>query len=107
MLWVAIFPAIFNTAKAVMNRTVITINQKGIYHNTAFITNWNNFLNASITEENPNRNIDDRFVLLIEYRKDGIEGYFKRKIPLTNTQNKSEEEIIEAITFFRNHSANP
>jgi hypothetical protein len=34
--------------------------------------------------------------------KDGYEQGFRRTIPLTNTQNKSEEEVLEAVKFFWN-----
>ncbi|HQX74372.1 MAG TPA: hypothetical protein PK298_15800, partial [Chitinophagaceae bacterium] len=45
-------------------------------------------------------NIVDNFILVVEYTRDGSPEGFRRKIPLTNTQNKSEEEVLEAVKFF-------
>jgi len=42
---------------------------------------------------------------LISYYKDGEDGCFVRKIPLTNTQDRAEEEIVEAMKFFVTHTA--
>lgn len=39
-------------------------------------------------------------MLVIEFTKEDPAKGFRRFIKLTNTQNKSEEEIIEAIRFF-------
>ena len=38
--------------------------------------------------------------MMIRYYKSGEDGYFGRKIPFTDTQDKSEEEIIAAIKFY-------
>jgi hypothetical protein len=40
---------------------------------------------------------------MIKYYKEGFPGYYGRKIRLTNTQDKSEEEIVTAITFYFKH----
>jgi hypothetical protein len=37
---------------------------------------------------------------MIKYYKDGEPGYYGRKIRLTDTQDKSEEEIIAAVKFY-------
>jgi len=37
---------------------------------------------------------------MIKYYEDGKPGYFGRKIPFTDTQDKSEEEIIGAVKFY-------
>lgn len=41
---------------------------------------------------------------MIKYSKEGQSGYYGRKIPLTDTQDKAEEEIIAAIKFYHTHS---
>jgi hypothetical protein len=42
----------------------------------------------------------DNFVLVVEYKKNGTKQGFRKKLPLTNTQDKSEEEVLEAVKFF-------
>jgi hypothetical protein len=43
---------------------------------------------------------------MLKYYKDEKPGYFGRKIPLTDNQDKSEEEIIAAIKFITNTMKN-
>jgi hypothetical protein len=44
--------------------------------------------------------VSDNVVLTIEYYNDERDFFYQRTTKLTNTQNKSEEEIIAAIEFF-------
>ena len=44
----------------------------------------------------------DNFILVVEYRKGELKQGIRHKIPLTNTQNKSEEDVLEAVKFFWN-----
>ena len=44
--------------------------------------------------------LKDNFVLVVKYYKTGIEGSFQRRLPLTFTQNKSEEEVAAAVKFY-------
>lgn len=94
------FPAIIYFVKARSRRIYIRINKMGIFQDEKLVTNWKNFLNAYIKQKEVVGSIKDNFVLVVEYLKDGSDAGFRRKIPLTNTQNKSEEEIYEAIQFF-------
>ncbi len=77
----------------------MTINKNGFFHYGKLITNWNNFIDVAVKEEEKMFSIKDNFALFIKYYKDGEPGHFGRKIKLTNTQNKAEEEIIAAIKF--------
>jgi len=79
---------------------VFNINAKGIYEYNKLVTDWNNFMNAYINQDEITGDIKDNFILTIEYIKPGDEGYHIRRIPLTYTQTKSEEEIIDTINFF-------
>lgn len=104
----ALAPAYFFFKKARSNRVYIRVNKKGIFSEGQLVTGWSGLLKASITQEEKKNffSIQDNFILLVEYRKDG-QG-FRKKIPLTNTQNKSEEEVLEAVNFFWNeYKRNP
>ena len=96
----ALAPAILFFVKGRSKRVYIRINKTGIYQDEQFVTGWSNFLNAYITQKESVLSIQDNFILIVEYMKDGNDQGFRRKIPLTNTQNKSEEEVLEAIKFF-------
>ena len=78
---------------------IILINKNGIYHYNKLITSWFNFVKANVTQEEKVMAISDNFILLIEHRN-GQSKLVIDKIPLTNTQDKSEEEIIAAIKYF-------
>ena len=98
----ALVPAIYCFRRAHSNRVYIRVNKTGIYKDEQLVTGWSNLLNAFITQKEKTGifNIVDNFILVVEFTKDGSPEGFRRKIPLTNTQNKSEEEVLEAVQFF-------
>jgi hypothetical protein len=99
----AILPAIYCIRRARSNRVYIRINKTGIYQDGKLLTGWDQFLKAYITqkEKKPMLDIRDNFQLVVEFRDKTIptKGH-RKKVPLTNTQNKSEEDIMEAVSFF-------
>ena len=102
--YLVLVPAIYFIMKAFAKKNdIIKINKNGIYYYGRLITNWFNFVKAHVTQEEKAFAISDNFILLVQYKtaKGSIET---EKIPLTNTQDKSEEEIIAAIKFFSVHT---
>ena len=98
--YLLLVPAIYFIRKAIAKKKVIIlINKNGIYHYNTLITSWYNFVKAHVTQEEKVMAISDNFILLVEH-KNGQAKLVIDKIPLTNTQDKSEEEIIAAIKFF-------
>ena len=97
-----LFPAYFFFRKGNSRRVFIRVNKTGIYQDEQLITGWSNLLKAHVAQKEKTGifSIQDNFLLVIEYRKDGSKQGVRRKIPLTNTQNKSEEEVLEAVKFF-------
>jgi hypothetical protein len=93
-------PAIIFFIKGRSKRIYIRINKNGIYQDEEFVTGWSCFLNAYISQKEVVLSIKDNFILVVEYVKQGQDNGFRRKIPLTNTQDKSEEDVLEAIKFF-------
>lgn len=96
----ALIPALYFFKKGRSNTIHIRINKAGIYQQEKLITGWANFLNAYVTQKEKTISIQDNFLLIVEYTKDGSDKGFRKKIPLTNTQNKSEEQVLEAVKFF-------
>ncbi|MBI5371360.1 MAG: hypothetical protein HZA79_04950 [Sphingobacteriales bacterium] len=98
----AIIPFVFIIRKLRMGKVYIRINSKGIYQDERLVTPWSGLLNAALTQEEKKRMIEmgDKFILQLDYRKPGETKSFRRKIPLTNTQNKSEEEVLAAVRYF-------
>ena len=98
----ALVPAIYCFRRAHSRRVYIRVNKTGIYKDEQLVTGWSTLLNAFITQKEKTGifNIVDNFILVVEFTKDGSPEGFRRKIPLTNTQNKSEEEVLEAVKFF-------
>jgi hypothetical protein len=96
-----LIPAIIYTVKAFVNNAALTINKNGVYLHKTFVTDWQHYKNAYVTQLPLKAGgYSDRFVLTIEYYKDSQDGFFERNLALTDTQNKSDEEIIAAIRFF-------
>ena len=96
----AIAPAIFCFRKAHSKRVYIRVNKSGIYQGGKLVTNWSNFLRAYLAQKEKTGffNIKDNFLLVVEYKRD--HKGFRHRIPLTNTQNKSEEDVLAAVNFF-------
>jgi hypothetical protein len=85
-------------AKGRSKTIYIRVNRKGIYHMERLVTSWPNFIRANLSQDQKALSISDNFVLIVEHKKEN--AIFKRKIPLGNTQNKSEEDVLNAIRFF-------
>lgn len=100
----ALIPAIVFFQKGRSNKIYIRVNKTGIYQDEKLVTAWASFLGAKISQKEKPKFYDvrDNFILVVEYRGQDRTKGFRRKIPLTNTQNKSEEEVLEAVKFFWN-----
>jgi hypothetical protein len=96
----ALLPAVYCLRRAQRKRIYIRINKTGIYQDEQLVTPWSGFIKAHITQKEKTKliNLMDNFLLQVEYKKDG--RGFRRQIPLTNTQNRSEEEVLQAVEFF-------
>lgn len=96
MLFLTLIPALLYTAKAFKSQPYLTVNKNGIFIGRLHLTIWSNFISAEVVERQVPGRITDNFILIIEYYRDGL-GHYVKELPMTNTQNKSEEEILEAI----------
>lgn len=107
LLYLSVVPAVYMIRRGVINKTIITINRHGFYYLGAMVTNWDNFIDAVIRQDEENKtppfDLADRFVLVIRYGKIGQPGYFIRKFLLTAAMDKSEEEIMAAMKFYFAH----
>lgn len=102
VLALALIPCIFCLRRIKSKRVYVRINKAGIYMDEQLVTGWSHLLKAYLGQEKKKKiyDLQDKFILIVEYRgADPTKGY-RKKIPLTNTQNKSEEEVLEAVDFF-------
>jgi len=95
-----LIPVVLFIRKAHNGRVYIRVNRNGIYQDEKLLTGWRDLIKVSLDQKEKTGlvSIRDNFLLVVEYRKDN-KG-LRKKIPLTNTQNKSEEEVLEAVNFF-------
>ena len=92
---------IFSVYKVIVRKPQIRVNRSGIYAAENLITDWDHFYTAEFQQLPLKRlRVSEKNILIVHYRKDGIEGSFRSTIPLTNTQNKSEEAVVEAVRFY-------
>jgi len=92
---------VFSVYKIVIRKPQIIINKDGIYAAGNLITDWDHFYTAAFEQLPLKRlRVSEKNVLIVHYRKDGIAGSFRSTVPLTNTQNKSEEAVVESIRFY-------
>ena len=98
--------------KGMRNGTVMIVNKTGFYYYGKLITNWNNFIDVEFIDEVPlpgpnTSGVSDKFSMLMKFYRDDQPGlYFTQQFRFTNTQNKSEEEIIAAIRFYHRYYTN-
>jgi len=97
---VMLIPAFLFIRKAQSKRIYIRVNKTGIYQDEKLLTRWPDLINAYVDQKEKKGFIEirDNFLLVVEYKKNN-QG-IRHKIPLTNTQNKSEEEVLAAVKFF-------
>jgi hypothetical protein len=100
MIAIALTPAILFTINGLMRKVVIRVDCNGIYYHKKLITDWAHFLEASVTQAEVVGSYRDDFVLLLRYQKPGFAGSFRMTIPLTSTQNQSEEAVLDALRRF-------
>lgn len=92
----------FKTGKT--KKIVFEINTTGIFYFGKLITNWNNYkLSFYKREVSSSNGLGEDTFLNIQYYKDGISGFFIKKIKLDNI-DKDENDIIDAIEFYYNAS---
>lgn len=99
-------PGIVFLRKTFSKQVYIRINRSGIYYYERLLTDWKHFLKAYIGEMQKAYYISDNFQLVIEYTKDDPAKGFRKRIPLHNTQNQSEEDILTAVKYFWHLYAN-
>ena len=81
------------------------MNSNGINHHGNTICNWNNFINAYTAQEFPivsnySDGLSDKNYIIVIYFDREKGGNYVYKMRMSDTQNKSEEQIIEAIQYF-------
>lgn len=81
---------------------IIRINKDGIFSNGRLITDWKHFQSAK-TDQLPLALGDprDKVVLIIFFYNAYRDRLLEQQLPLHNTYNKSEEQILAAIELFR------
>jgi len=107
IFYLSIFASVYLIRRGMVNKIIMTINRQGFYYFGELITNWDNFIDAVVKQDDENRtapyDLSDRFVLFLRYGKIGHSGYFGRKFLMTAVMDKSEEEIMAAIKFYYEH----
>jgi hypothetical protein len=91
--------------KAERNKTIMKINMSGFYYHERLETDWEHFHSAHVSHnEEIVGSISDNFMLMLQYYSPENGRLYRTRIPLTNSQDKAEEEIIAAIDFYYNAS---
>jgi len=101
--WFLVVASIAVVARAFREDVSMIVNKVGFFYYGQLITDWDHFISEEFIDDGPatpRRAGKDQFYLMIKYYKEGQPGYYGRKIPFTDTQDKSEEEIMAAIRFY-------
>lgn len=100
-----ILGAVIFFVKANRNEVIMIINNMGIYYKGNFITNWENFINAHITQDDyevssNSSGVNDKFNIVVTCFQPTSAGDYMYKLAMSGSQNKSEYQIIYAIEYF-------
>ncbi|TCZ64707.1 hypothetical protein [Flaviaesturariibacter aridisoli] len=99
LLLLAVIPAFIFFRKIRSKLVIMKIDAAGFSYYGRRLFTWPQFVSAKVVEEGGTSRFSDNFKLHLKYyREDG--NLYHRKLPLSNTQNKAEEEIIAAIRFY-------
>jgi hypothetical protein len=101
-LGIFLIPGAIAIGRGISNSTIIRINKTGFYYSGKLITDWNLFHDAEVQDKLQVGSYKDNFILDLSYYSIDYTIIYTKNIPLTNTQDKAEEEIIEAIQFYCN-----
>ena len=111
---------IYNTVKKHKNDEVyIEVDATGIWVHNKEISTWNNykgsFINIKYDSDYDNYSDTDLYnnnnrilqrVINIEYYKPGTSGYFMYQLLFNGSEDKVEDEVMDAIEFYYNHQKN-
>ena len=102
---VLLLAGVFFIIKAQKNKVSIVINRSGFYHHGKLIFQWNQYIDAKLTQDEKLASFQDNFIILIRHYSTDKKLIYTSKIPMSNTQDKADEEILAAIDFYnRNRS---
>lgn len=99
---ILLLPGAIAIARGRRNRVIMKINKNGIYYAGQMVTNWTLYYDAVVADKRDAASFRDNFVLDLRYYSPDYSLMHTRSIPLTNSQDKSEEEIIQAIRLYYN-----
>ncbi len=97
---ITIVPAIIFFVKAYKRQTKILLNDTGFFYQGRLLTYWDDFIEASIVQDDVLMSIQDNFKLLVKHYKEKKTRIYSTKIPLGNTQNQPEEAVLAAVQYF-------
>ena len=95
-----LIPGGFLVAAGMRKAVLIKVNIVGIYFRGELVTDWDHFSDATLYQDQEPGDINDRFFIMVKYTKGDSPDLFGRRIPMLNTQDKADEEIIAAIHKF-------
>ena len=102
VLWLACMPLFLMLFWKRSKKVIISINQQGIFSHGKLVTDWYHFQNVEI-KQLPLRigQINDNVVMIIRFLNEERNMLYEQKLKLSNTLNKSEEQMLRAIEFFK------
>lgn len=100
-----LIPGAVAIARGRRNATLMTIDKAGFYYGGKHIADWKHFYDAAVYDRRAPGRYKDNFVMDFRYYSNDFSLVYTLSIPLTNNQDKAEEEIIEAINFYYNASS--
>lgn len=93
-------PGIVFLYKGLSKKIFIRINAQGIFFRGKLMTDWRHFYDAQVRDGRGIGSIQDKFLLDVRYYSPDGQLLHKVSIPLTNTQDQAEEDVLAATYRF-------
>ncbi len=95
-----LIPGLVFLYKGFSKTVFIRINGQGIFFRGKLMTDWRHFYDAQLRDGRGIGSIQDKFLLDVRYYSADGKLLHKVSIPLTNTQDQAEEEVLAATYRF-------
>ncbi|HEX8357217.1 MAG TPA: hypothetical protein VF610_07405 [Segetibacter sp.] len=103
-LFLAVGVAIY-FIKVKRRNVILIINRNGIYYRNVLVTDWTNFINAYIGQDeyvvsNNSAGISDKFHVVVTFFEPLKGTNYIYKMAMSSSQNKSEYQVISDKEYF-------
>ena len=98
---ILVLPAFYFLRQSRQQTELLKINRQGFFQSGKLVADWSQFDKAWLDQQSKTlMSLQDNFVIRFRYYSPDGSKLITRTIPMSNTQDKADEEILRAIRFY-------